>query len=78
MDKVIRLINMDFPDPDVIRVGDVYYMISTTMHFCPGAQILSSKDLLAGFCLFVFYILYKFFHDSILRRRDNASVCRMP
>lgn len=46
MDKVIRLINMDFPDPDVIRVGDVYYMISTTMHFCPGAQILSSKDLL--------------------------------
>ncbi len=45
MKKVIKLINMDFPDPDVIRVGDTYYMISTTMHFCPGAQILSSKDL---------------------------------
>lgn len=45
MKKVIRLTNMDFPDPDVIRVGDTYYMISTTMHFCPGAQILSSKDL---------------------------------
>lgn len=45
MKKVIKLLNMDFPDPDVIRVGDTYYMISTTMHFCPGAQILVSKDL---------------------------------
>ncbi len=46
MKKVIKLINMDFPDPDVIRVEDTYYMISTTMHFCPGAQILFSKDLI--------------------------------
>ncbi len=45
MEKVMKLTNMDFPDPDVIRVGDTYYMISTTMHFCPGGQILSSKDL---------------------------------
>ena len=22
----------DFPDPDVIRVGDTYYMATTTMH----------------------------------------------
>ncbi len=36
---------MDFPDPDVIRVGDTYYMISTTMHFFPGGQILRSYDL---------------------------------
>ena len=35
----------DFPDPDVIRVGDTYYMISTTMHIFPGATILQSKDL---------------------------------
>lgn len=44
--KVMKLTNMDFPDPDVIRVGENYYMISTTMHFCPGGQILSSKDLI--------------------------------
>ena len=37
---------MDFPDPDVIRVGDTYYMISTTMHFFPGGQILRSYDLI--------------------------------
>lgn len=35
----------DFPDPDVIRVGDTYYMVSTTMHIFPGATILKSKDL---------------------------------
>ena len=35
----------DFPDPDVIRVGDVYYMVTTTMHIFPGATILKSYDL---------------------------------
>ena len=35
----------DFPDPDVIRVGDVYYMSTTTMHNFPGATILKSSDL---------------------------------
>ena len=35
----------DFPDPDVIRVDDVYYMVSTTMHTFPGATILKSNDL---------------------------------
>jgi len=39
------LIAADFPDPDVIRVGDTYYMVSTTMHHFPGATILKSKDL---------------------------------
>lgn len=35
----------DFPDPDVIRVEDTYYMVSTTMHIFPGATILKSYDL---------------------------------
>jgi beta-xylosidase len=35
----------DYPDVDVIRVGDTYYMISTTMHFFPGGVILRSHDL---------------------------------
>ena len=39
------IIFADFPDPDVIRVGDTYYMVSTTMHFFPGATIVKSKDL---------------------------------
>ena len=39
------LIFADFPDPDVIRVNDTYYMVSTTMHHFPGATILKSTDL---------------------------------
>ena len=35
----------DLPDPDVIRVGDYFYMVSTTMHLMPGAPIMRSKDL---------------------------------
>lgn len=40
------VIYADFPDPDVVRVGDCYYMVSTTMHMFPGAQILRSYDLM--------------------------------
>ena len=40
------LIRADYPDVDVIRVGDTYYMISTTMHFFPGGVILRSHDLI--------------------------------
>lgn len=35
----------DVPDPDVIRVNDVYYMTSTTMHMNPGVPIMKSYDL---------------------------------
>lgn len=35
----------DVPDPDVIRVGDDFYMVSTTMHLMPGCPIMRSKDL---------------------------------
>lgn len=39
------LINADFPDPDIIRVGDTYYLATTTMFYFPGVTILKSKDL---------------------------------
>jgi beta-xylosidase len=35
----------DVPDPDVIRVEDTFYLISTTMHLMPGAPVMRSKDL---------------------------------
>ena len=37
----------DYPDPDVIRVGDWFYMMSTTMHLMPGAPVMRSKDLVS-------------------------------
>ncbi len=39
------LIWADFPDNDVIRVGDTYYMVTTTMNFFPGVPVMQSKDL---------------------------------
>ena len=44
-DQINPVTGLDYPDPDVIRVGDTYYMISTTMHFFPGGEILRSYDL---------------------------------
>ncbi len=35
----------EFSDPDMIRVGDDYYMTGTTMHTMPGLPVLHSKDL---------------------------------
>ncbi|MBQ7774345.1 MAG: family 43 glycosylhydrolase [Lachnospiraceae bacterium] len=49
MSKIEQSINpltrLDYPDPDVIRVEDTYYMVSTTMYFMPGCEILRSYDL---------------------------------
>lgn len=35
----------DVPDPSVIRVGNTYYMTSTTMHMSPGVPVMKSTDL---------------------------------
>ena len=40
-----NIIFSDYPDVDVIRVEDTYYMVSTTMHFFPGCPVLRSYNL---------------------------------
>ncbi len=45
MNKINPIIWADIPDPDVIRVGNAYYMTSTTMYFTPGCPIMRSYDL---------------------------------
>ena len=35
----------DYPDPDIIRVGEDFYFVSTTFANAPGVTILHSKDL---------------------------------
>ena len=39
------IIFSDVPDMSMLRVGDTYYMSSTTMHMSPGVPIMKSKDL---------------------------------
>ena len=38
------VLNADFSDPDVIRVGNKYYMVASDFHFI-GMQVLESDDL---------------------------------
>lgn len=39
------VLNADYSDPDVIRVGEKYYMVASDFHFM-GMQILESTDML--------------------------------
>ena len=38
------VLNADFSDPDVIRVGEKYYMVASDFHFL-GMQVLESDDM---------------------------------
>jgi beta-xylosidase len=35
----------DYSDPDVIRVGQDYFMVASSFHFSPGIPVLKSRDL---------------------------------
>lgn len=61
----------DFPDPDVIRVKDTYYMVSTTMFAMPGGPVLKSKDL----CNWelVSYIFYTIEENDIYRLKNGRN-----
>lgn len=50
----------DVPDMSMIRVGDTYYMSSTTMHMSPGIPIMRSKDL-------VNWQLVNYVYDTLAR-----------
>ena len=39
------IIHADYSDPDVVRVGDDYYMTASSFNCIPGIPILHSKDL---------------------------------
>src|SRR6478752_9354961 len=39
------IINADYSDPDAIRVGNDFYMVSSSFEDMPGLPILHSKDL---------------------------------
>ena len=42
---VNTVIRGDFPDVDVVRAGNKYYLMSTTMFYFPGATLLESDDM---------------------------------
>ncbi|WP_083470343.1 glycoside hydrolase family 43 protein [Rufibacter tibetensis] len=40
------VLDADYSDPDVVRVGDDFYMTSSSFSSIPGLQILHSKDMI--------------------------------
>ena len=57
----------DIPDVAPLRVGDTYYMTSTTMHFNPGIPVMASKDL-------VDWKIVSYCYDTIENRdEDNLA-----
>ena len=44
-----------YPDPSVCRVGEDYYLVTSTFEFFPGVPVFHSKDLVhweqIGHCL---------------------------
>lgn len=61
----------DIPDNDVIRVGEDFYMVSTTMFFCPGAPVMHSKDLVHW--SIVSYIYDYLADDDIYNLRNGRN-----
>jgi beta-xylosidase len=39
------ILHADYSDPDVIRVGDDFYLTASSFNFAPGLPVLHSKDL---------------------------------
>lgn len=60
----------DVPDDDIIRVGNTYYMVSTTMFFSPGAPIMKSTDLVSWeICSYV----YDTYADGDVQKLANGK-----
>lgn len=62
----------DIPDLDIIRVGENYYMVSTTMNMCPGAPIMKSTDLVHW--EIVNYVYDSFTDDSYTRLENGKDM----
>ncbi len=62
----------EFSDPDLIRVGDDFYLTGTTMHSMPGLPVLRSKDLVNW--TFVSYAMDKLDLGPGFRLEEGKSV----
>ncbi len=64
----------DIPDLDIIRTGENYYMVSTTMNLCPGAPIMKSTDLVHW--EIVNYVYETFENDDITNLENGKDMYR--
>lgn len=62
----------DIPDLDIIRNGDTYYMVSTTMNMCPGVPVMKSTDLVHW--QIVNYVYDTFENDDITNLNNGKNM----
>lgn len=62
----------EFSDPDMIRVGDDYYLTGTTNHTMPGLPLLHSKDLVNW--TFLCYVSDKLDFGPEYRLEDGKDI----
>lgn len=62
----------DVPDIAMVRMGDTYYMSSTTMHMSPGLPIMKSNDLVNWE---IVSYAYDTLADNEILRLENGKNC---
>ena len=72
------IIPADYSDPDVIRVGDDYYMTSSSFNMVPGLPVLHSKDLLNWTIIGHGVQKLPDAHFTYARRKDNELDYNLP
>ncbi|WP_207533937.1 glycoside hydrolase family 43 protein [Desertivirga arenae] len=67
------ILNADYSDPDAIRVGDDYYLTSSSFEDIPGLPILHSKDLV-NWTLIGHALLRQPPYDHFMKSRHGEGV----
>ncbi len=65
------IINSDYSDPDVIRVGNKYYMTASSFNCIPGLPILESNDLVNW--KLISYALPKLFPEEVYDKPQHGK-----
>jgi hypothetical protein len=61
------IIHADYSDPDIVRVGEDFYMTASSFNYSPGLPILHSKDLIDNFLTLPFRLLNTVMAFGLLR-----------
>ena len=65
------VLHSDFSDPDVIRVGDDYYMTASSFNCVPGLPILHSRDLVNW--TIISYAVPRQYPDSVFSKPQHGN-----
>ncbi|HTN20893.1 MAG TPA: glycoside hydrolase 43 family protein [Pelobium sp.] len=65
------VLNADYSDPDAIRVGDDFYMVSSSFNHTPGLPLLHSKDMVSWTILT--HVLQKQIPEDVFNKVQHGN-----